>query len=195
MTRPSGSARTPATDEPADPGPPVERTGAAAAADGDLPADDADGPEEETAPPAGPVTNLVVAAVVVALGVAAAVGATALGLGTPAEPGPGTWPLIVGVLLLALGATLAGTARRSADAERFTRSSVDVLLGVVTMVVFVGVIGYIGFEIPAALLAFVWLRVLGREGWRLSAITSVAVVVAFYLVFVVGLSVDIPHLF
>ena len=146
-------------------------------------------------PPAGPVTNLAVAGFVLALGAGATAGAAMLGLGTPGEPGPGTWPLIVGVLLLALGVVLVGTARRTADAERFGRSSLDVLIGLVTMVVFVGAIGYIGFEIPAVLLTLVWLRGLGREGWRLSLITSVAVVVAFYLVFVVGLSVDIPHLF
>jgi hypothetical protein len=63
------------------------------------------------------------------------------------------------------------------------------------MVVFVVLIPVIGFEIPAALLAFVWLRFLGSEGWRTSIVTSVALVVAFYLIFVGALSVPIPHLF
>ena len=53
----------------------------------------------------------------------------------------------------------------------------------------------IGFEIPAALLCFVWLRFLGRESWRMSVITSLAVVAGFYLVFVAALAVPIPHLF
>jgi putative tricarboxylic transport membrane protein len=53
----------------------------------------------------------------------------------------------------------------------------------------------IGFEIPAAVLCFVWLRFLGRESWRMSIITSLAVVVGFYLVFVAALAVPIPHLF
>jgi putative tricarboxylic transport membrane protein len=44
-------------------------------------------------------------------------------------------------------------------------------------------------------LAFVWLKVLGHEGWRTSIIASVAMVVAFYLVFVVALGTSIPHLF
>ena len=39
------------------------------------------------------------------------------------------------------------------------------------------------------------LKVLGREGWRTSVITSVAIVVAFYLLFVALLSVPIPHMF
>ena len=63
------------------------------------------------------------------------------------------------------------------------------------MIVFVALISVIGFEIPSALLAFVWLRFLGGESWRTSAVTSIGVVVAFYLVFVAALSVPIPHLF
>jgi hypothetical protein len=60
---------------------------------------------------------------------------------------------------------------------------------------FVAVIGTIGFEIPAAVLAFVWLRFLWHESWRMSVVTSLLVVVAFYLLFVVALDVTIPHLF
>ncbi|MCZ2820539.1 tripartite tricarboxylate transporter TctB family protein [Modestobacter sp. VKM Ac-2977] len=150
---------------------------------------------EHRPPPAGPATNLVIAALVVALGAAAAVGALALGAGTARTPGPGIWPLILGVLLVVLGVGLAATARRTSDTEQFSRSSWLVLAGLATMLVFVALIGTIGFEIPAVLLAFVWLRFLGGESWRTSAIVSIAVVVAFYLVFVAALSVPVPHLF
>jgi hypothetical protein len=150
---------------------------------------------EHRPPPAGIATNLVVAALVVALGAAALVGSLSLGAGSAGNPGSGTWPMILAVVLLVLGGGLAATARRSSDAERFSRSSWAVLAGLATMVAFVAVIGTIGFEIPAALLAFVWLRFLGGESWRTSAITSIGVVVGFYLVFVAALSVPIPHLF
>jgi putative tricarboxylic transport membrane protein len=59
----------------------------------------------------------------------------------------------------------------------------------------VAVIATIGFEIPAALLAFVWLRFLGRERWHTSVIISIAIVVALYVLFVGALDVTIPHLF
>ena len=150
---------------------------------------------EHRPPPAGPVTNLVVAAVAVAVGVAALVGSLALGAGTASDPRSGTWPLLISIVLVVLGVGLFFTARGTADAERFSRSSLQVLAGLATMVVFVAVIGVIGFEIPAALLAFVWLRFLGREGWRSSILTSLGAVVAFYLIFVAALSVPIPHLF
>lgn len=152
--------------------------------------------EHEGRPPAaGTLSNTLTAAAVVALGIAGLVGSSRLGLGTARSPEAGTWPLLVSGALVLLGLGLLATARRTTDAERFSRASLLVLGGLATMVVFVAVISVIGFEIPAALLAFVWLRVLGREGWRTSILTSLGVVVAFYLLFVAAFSVPIPHLF
>nr|KEP24746.1 hypothetical protein DA06_00080 [Georgenia sp. SUBG003] len=150
---------------------------------------------EERPPAAGTVTNVVVAAAVTALGVATVVGATALGVGSVTAPGPGMWPLLIGIVLAALGVALALLARVTRDAERFTRASLGVLAGLATMVVFAAVVGSIGFEIPALLLTFFWLRFLGREGWRTSVLVSVGVVAAFYAIFVGALGVPIPHLF
>jgi hypothetical protein len=150
---------------------------------------------EHRPPPAGTTTNLVVATLVVALGAAALVGSLSLGAGSAGSPGSGTWPLVLSIVIIVLGLGLAATARTTSDAERFSRSSWLVLAGLATMVVFVALVSVIGFEIPAALLAFVWLRFLGGEGWRTSIVTSIGVVVAFYLIFVAALSVPIPHLF
>jgi hypothetical protein len=151
--------------------------------------------EHRGSPPGGPVENLVTALVVILLGVAAVAGSLSLGAGSPSAPGSGTWPLVVSVVLVILGLVLLVRVRRTRDAERFTRAGLLVLGGLATMIVFVAVIGTIGFEIPTLLLAFLWLKVLGREGWRTSVITSIAIVVAFYLLFVALLSVSIPHLF
>ena len=150
---------------------------------------------EHRPPSAGPVTNLVVALVVVAFGAAGLVGSFSLGAGSAGKPGSGTWPLLVSITLIVLGLALLPAVRRTADAERFTRPSRLVVVGIATMVVFVVLIPVIGFEIPAALLAFVWLRFLGQESWRSSIVTTLAVVVAFYLIFVAALAVPIPHLF
>ena len=150
---------------------------------------------EHRPPPAGRATNLAVGAAVVVLGTAALIGPLSLGAGSAGNPGSGTWPMVISVLLVLLGVGLLFTARGTADAERFSHDSWLVLAGLVTMVVFVALISVIGFEIPAALLAFVWLRFLGHETWRSSIITSLGVVVAFYLIFVAALSVPIQHLF
>jgi len=152
--------------------------------------------EHEGRPPAaGPLANVLVAAAVVALGVAAVVGSAALGVGSARDPDSGTFPLLVSGALVLLGLGLLAVARRTEDAERFTGASWLVVAGLASMVGFVALIGVIGFEIPAALLAFVWLRFLGHESWRTSVVISLGVVVAFYLLFVAALSVPIPHLF
>jgi putative tricarboxylic transport membrane protein len=152
--------------------------------------------EAEVRPPtAGWVSNLLVAGVVVALGVAALIGSGALGIGSASKPDSGTWPMLISALLVALGLALALLCRRTADAEKFSRASWLVVIGLVTMIGFVALIATIGFEIPSLLLTFVWLRVLGQESWRSSVITSVGVVAAFYILFVAALQVPIPHLF
>jgi hypothetical protein len=151
--------------------------------------------EAEKPPPAGPLANLGAAAAVIGVGAAGIVGSLALGIGTLRSPSAGTWPLVVSVVLVVLGLALAAGWRSTADTERFTGSTGVVLVGLATMVAFALLIGTIGFEIPAALLAFVWLKFLGRETWRVAIVGSLAMVVAFYLVFVVALGVSIPHLF
>jgi putative tricarboxylic transport membrane protein len=151
--------------------------------------------EHDRPPPIGTLGNTVIAVVVIALGVATIAGSVSLGVGTAREPRAGTWPLVVGIVLTVLGVGLLAVVRRTADAERFSRASWLVLVALATMVGFVAVIEVIGFEIPAALLCFVWLRFLGRESWRMSILTSLGVVAGFYLVFVAALAVPIPHLF
>jgi putative tricarboxylic transport membrane protein len=146
-------------------------------------------PADDRPPAAGPSANLIAAAVVVLLGGAAIAGAADLG------DGPGTWPMIVAVALVVLGLALAVQARRAEPPERFTRSSLLVVAAVASMIAYVAVIATIGFEIPTLLLAFVWLRFLGRETWRTSIAVSLGIVVVFYALFVGALDVTIPHLF
>ena len=151
--------------------------------------------EETGAPAAGPAANAVVAVLVVALGAAVTTSAVGLGVGTPSSPGAGTFPLLLGLALVALGIVLAVLAPRTTDAERFTAGSGLVLLGVATMVAFTALVRVVGFEVPAVLLALVWLRLIGRESWRTSVVLSLVIGLVFYAVFVGALSVPIPHLF
>ncbi|WP_433794689.1 tripartite tricarboxylate transporter TctB family protein [Actinoplanes sp. CA-252034] len=146
-------------------------------------------PADDRPPAARPSANLIAAVAVLALGGAAVAGAAGLG------PGPGTWPMVVGVALVVLGLVLAVQARRAEPPEQFTRSSLLVVAAVASMIAYVAVIATVGFEIPTALLAFVWLRFLGRESWRTSIAVSVGIVVVFYALFVGALDVTIPHLF
>ena len=151
--------------------------------------------EAEKPPAAGPANNVAAAVVVIGLGVFALLQSLKQGIGSPESPAAGTWPVVISLALIVLGIALAAVARKTKDAEKFSSASWAVLLGLATMVGFGLLIPMIGFEIPGVLLAFVWLKVLGRESWRTSIIASVVIVAAFYLIFVVALSTSIPHLF
>ena len=151
--------------------------------------------EEETAPPAGPLANVLCAIAPLAIGVAGTVGAVELGLGSPVDPGPGLWPMIICLVTIIVSVALLIGGKRFHDAEKMTRGSVTVGIGVLTLIALVVALPIIGFEIPSLVLVFVWLRFLGRESWLLSGITSVVVTVVFYFLFIVGLGIPLPRLF
>jgi hypothetical protein len=151
--------------------------------------------DEERPPHAGPIANVAAGIVTASLGVAGVALSLSMGIGTPARPEAGMWPLIISVVMAVLSVALLLFGRRTLDAEAFSSSSWQVAAGVGTLIGFVLAIGLTGFEIPTLLLTFFWLRFLGKETWRMSALLSVIVTGAFYLIFVVALSVPIPHLF
>jgi hypothetical protein len=150
--------------------------------------------EEERPPAGGPAYQTVGALVGIAIGVGGAVLAAGYGLGSLREPGPGLWPFIVSVVIAALSVLLLIGGRGLTDAEAFTRSSVLPVVGVVTFVAFGLLMPLIGFEIPALLLCVIWLRFLGHESWRNTAVISVLTTAAFYALFLYGLRIPLPHL-
>lgn len=149
---------------------------------------------EERPPEGGPAYQLVAAAVVVLLGITAAVLAYGYGLGSLRRPGPGLWPMAVSAAIAVLGVVLLVIGPRLDDAEKFTRSSLLVLVGGATFVGLGFLMPTIGFEIPAVLLCVVWLRFLGGESWRSTIVISLCTTAAFYLLFLYGLKIPLPHL-
>lgn len=150
--------------------------------------------EEERPPAGGPVYQLIGALVGLAVGVAGAVLAYGYGLGSLREPGPGLWPFVVSVVVAALSALLLLVGRKLTDSEKFTRSSVLVGIGAVTFAAFGLLMPLIGFEIPALLLCVIWLRFLGGESWRSTIVISVLTTAVFYVLFLYGLRIALPHL-
>lgn len=150
--------------------------------------------EEDRPPSGGPVYQIVGALVGAAIGIGGAVLSFGYGLGSLREPGPGLWPFVVSVLIAALSVVLLVVGRGLADSEAFTRSSVLPVVGIVTFVAFGLMLPLTGFEIPALLLCVIWLRFLGRESWRNTVVISLVTVTAFYLLFLYGLSIPLPHL-
>ncbi|GAA4715461.1 Tripartite tricarboxylate transporter TctB family protein [Promicromonospora umidemergens] len=162
--------------------------GEAAGADTDERADD-------VPPPAGPVANLAACLTTAAVGVAGAVAAVALGLGTPAQPGAGLWPLAVSVAVVVLSLAQVLIGRRGGDGEKFSRYSWLSLVGLATLLGLVALLPVIGFEIPSLLLSVVWMKFLGGETWRSALLYSALVVGVLYAVFVGALGTNVPHLF
>src|SRR5688500_11659447 len=143
---------------------------------------------EEPRPPAGgPASQVAAALVTLAVGLLGAVLAHGYGLGSLRRPGPGLWPLIVSTVIIALSVVLLVIGRQLTDSEKFSRSSILPLVGLVTFVGFGFLLPVIGFEIPALLLSIVWLRFLGGETWRSTIAVSVVTVAAFYALFLYGL--------
>lgn len=151
--------------------------------------------EEERPPAGGPAHQVVGALVALALGLGGAALAWGYGLGSMQRPGPGLWPFVVSVLVAGLALVLLVRGRALGDAEAFTRSSVLPAVGLVTFIGLAVLMPVIGFEIPSLVLCVIWLRFLGGETWRSTVITSVATVAAFYLLFLYGLRIPLPHMF
>ena len=149
---------------------------------------------EDHPEPGGPAYQIAGSLTALAVGVAGVVLALGYGLGSPRNPGPGLWPFVVSVLIVGLSLVLLVLGRNLKDSEIFTKASLLPLVGTVTFAGLAVLMPLIGFEIPSLILAAVWLKLLGGEGWRTTVIGSVLMVAAFYLLFIWGLRIPLPHL-
>ncbi len=149
---------------------------------------------EEELPPGGPAYQTVGALVALAVGIGGMVLALDYGLDTMRRPGPGLWPFVIATVITVLSLVLLVVGRRLEDSVSFSRSSVLPAIGVLTFVGLGVLMPVIGFEIPSLVLCAIWLRFLGGESWRSTAVVSVGTVTVFYFLFLYGLSIPLPHL-
>ena len=117
------------------------------------------------------------------------------GLGlSPAEPGPGLFPMLVGSLLLmsatsVLVQTLA--AQRVAESAR-ERFPIDIVLLAAMIGSFIFLLPRAGFVISAFALLVGTLSIYGMPGWWRRVGTASVMTAVSYLVFTRGLSVNLP---
>jgi hypothetical protein len=129
------------------------------------------------------------------IGVVSLVYALSLGVGSPAQPGPGLWPIVISVVLVVCSVVLLVFGRGGGeDYEEFTSGARVIAMGVVSLGVFVLLFQRVGFELPCLLVLVFWIRFLGGESWRTTVLVSVGVTVAFYALFIVALGTPIPHI-
>jgi len=150
--------------------------------------------EAEGPPAGGRIANLTSSLVATALGSAGMALAVSLGLGSPAQPGPGLWPFAISLVILVFGLLQIVVGRRGGEGEKFTRLSWLTVGGFATLVALVLLMPVIGFEIPSLLLCLVWMKLLGGETWRSAVLYSLLVVAGFYGIFILALGTSIPHL-
>ncbi|WP_308128098.1 tripartite tricarboxylate transporter TctB family protein [Modestobacter italicus] len=126
-----------------------------------------------------------------ALGVAAVFGSRRLGLGELTAPGPGLWPFIVSLLLTGTAAVLV-LLDPAEDYEPWTRGTVRIIAGLVSLGVFILLFQTFGFVVAAFLMLLLWLRVFGGESWRMTLVLAVGGTAVMYLLFVEALGVPFP---
>ena len=151
--------------------------------------------DEDKPPTGGSAYQVACACLTLLFGAVAAVVAYGYGLGSLREPGPGLWPFVVAVFIAIMSAVLLVVGRGLTDAEAFTRSSLQPLIGAATFAVLAYLMPVIGFEIPTFALCIVWLRFLGGETWRSTLVIGFLTTAAFYTLFLYGLQIPLPHLF
>lgn len=123
-------------------------------------------------------------------GVAAAWASLQLPVGSLTKPGPGMWPLVVSVVLIA-GALLVLVGTET-EQEPFSRQSLSIVAALVLLALFTTLFSLVGFVLPATLMLAVWLRYISKESWKVTLATTIPVVVVLYVLFSFLLGVPFP---
>lgn len=145
-------------------------------------------------------TDLIPAAIWIAMGGAVAGIAYHLKLGTLATPGPGLMPFLLGVLLVLFGLliflgslpALKGKVRKEAEGmwAGVEFRKLGVVLG--TLLGYILLLPKVGFVPMTFLLLLILFKVVGSQRWPWALISSgLTVVIAFFL-FVILLNVELP---
>lgn len=129
--------------------------------------------------------------VLLLFGVLAMLQAYDLSLGQFDAPGPGLWPFLVAGLL-SLTALVLLFVDDPDDYEPWTRGTLGIALGLLSLGIFIVLFQQIGFLVPAVLMLLIWLRLFAREPWRWAVPLAVIGAVVFHLIFVEALGVPFP---
>ncbi len=112
-------------------------------------------------------------------------------------PGPGFFPLWIGIGLITFGsylsiASLVPSWNVSKGESQSWSAAGRVLAGWLAMLVTIALLGKLGFALSFVLLTVFFITVLERRRALLALAVAVALAVAFQLLFVVALDVSLP---
>jgi hypothetical protein len=117
--------------------------------------------------------------------------------GTPAQPGPGLYPLLVGLFLIVgcLGISVEEWKKRSEIEEKFWpqgSSRWRLLAILLTSLIYVILLPYLGHPITGTLLMLVVFRVMQMKGWLVCVALAAAMGFGSYYLFKNLLGVQLP---
>ena len=115
-----------------------------------------------------------------------------LSLGELSNPGPGLWPFIVSAVVVGTAAALLFTDDPD-DYETWTRGTLSIVGGLVSLGVFILLFQAIGFLVPAVLMLLLWLRLFAQEPWKWAVPLAFGGAVVLYLIFDTALGVPFPE--
>lgn len=151
--------------------------------------------EDEEQSPANSAGGRVSAVVLVLLFAGGAYEAYSMGIGSPANPGPGLWPMFVSSIGAILSIVLAihGTSWLPSESGTY-RWSIIMALAICGYMI---ALPWFGFLVATTLLCLLVTRVLGGARWITAIATAVLAPILSYLVFnqVLGVPAIGPSLF
>lgn len=128
------------------------------------------------------------------IGLVACIGAYELELGQLSKPGPGLWPFILAVMLVACSLILFIKDVRKDNYEKFTGKKKLVAYSIAAIAVFIVAFKTLGM-VPAVVgLLLFQLRIVGAETWKMTALVTAGMTVAVYVLFSLWLKIPFPGL-
>ncbi len=146
-----------------------------------------------------PATRLGVATVFTLFALFYLATAVRLPLGTRSQPGPGVYPILVGLLMLASSLGLALQAllsRRAAQSPVEWPSGLGrwrMLAVAGAAAAYILLVPYLGDALAGMGAMLLVLRVMGMRRWLVASALAVAMALTFHYVFVVLLSIPLPR--
>ncbi len=114
--------------------------------------------------------------------------------GTGGVLGPGFFPILLGILLIALSTLQLINTRKDKDASSFFQNEASrrVLLSCLIVIAYLGGIAVFGFLIATPLFMFGLMWSFSVRSWRTLVTVSIATTAILYFVFLKFLSVSLP---
>jgi putative tricarboxylic transport membrane protein len=138
------------------------------------------------------IYSTVVFALLALLGAGVVVHGLSLGVGSLDGPGPGLWPLVIGVIWVASAIVAGVYAVRGADRLEPLVNLSAPLKGVGLTVLFVLLFSYVGFVVSVVVTLVLWLKLLTDFPWRRILVVTLVVGGLLYLLFGVIVGTAFP---